>query len=99
MFLSNYKNRSRFVENLIYYLESRHQLSVFRAPEDSEFLIVQTVTDIVNTVSKRVVVVGTDVDFGLLVIVLTLDGKSVDMLKPKILKRNNFLRKHYDEKI
>ncbi|GBP42650.1 hypothetical protein EVAR_87201_1 [Eumeta japonica] len=68
-------------------LKNRHEFSVIQAPEDADRMIITTACDIAKETSKRVVVVGTDVDLAVLLIALTPEERTIDMLKPKILKQ------------
>lgn len=85
-FLSNIKNKSRFVEYLMNYLEQKQSFTVIQAVEDADVLIVHTALNLAQQSEKKIIVVGTDVDLAALIIDLSPDDKHIAMWKPKILK-------------
>lgn len=98
-FLSNNKNKAKFIKELIYFLEDRHKFTVFQAQEDADALIVQTAIDIAQNSEKKVVLVGTDVDLAVLMIGLTPEDVKLSMLKPRILKQPDTIISPTDNKV
>lgn len=85
-FLSNLRNKSRFVEYLINYLQQKDSFTVSQAIEDADVLIVHTAIELTQKFDKKVIVVGTDVDLAAMIIDLAPSDKYIAMWKPKILK-------------
>lgn len=91
LFLSNIKNKARFVMYLITHLKKFTNLRTCQAIEDADTLIFHTALNIAEESGKKVIIVGTDVDLAALVIDLTPSDKYIALWKPKILKTPDVL--------
>lgn len=84
VFLSNIKNKSRFITKLKSILVAETNINIKQAKEDADTLIVQTAIDLARrNPDKKIVVVGTDVDLATLIIGLTPDHLNISMWKPR----------------
>lgn len=78
-FLSNIKNKARFVMYLVTYLKKEANLKISQAIEDADALIFRTALNVAEQSQKKVIVVGTDVDLATLIIDLTPKDKHIAM--------------------
>jgi len=97
-FLTNGKNKARFIQGLTGHLELAG-IQVKRAAADADKLIVQTAIEL--STNNIVVVVGTDVDLRILLIQLSKQDSQIYLYKPgdgkspdKVFSINSICQKH-----